>query len=195
MNSTSDFVDAVQSLSTEIRDARRKVAPYEDPVSWGPAASLESQDALIQQNVHLGIPGVKTAAVRRRLAYMTEEELYKEAAIMGAALRGVGAAAKGVGKALGWGAKTTAQAGKGALKGVHNIGKKSRAAAKTRRTANAAKTRATRQSREGVGRLMNAAGVTFDAVDAPLTAGSIAAPGFALSAGAYNRMGVGGGYG
>ena len=185
MKSTSDFIEAVQNASTNIRDARRIVPSYEEPVYWGPAASLESQ-SIAQQNVHMPMQGVKTAAVTHRLAYMTEEEIIKEAAVMGAVARGIGAAAKGVGKALGWGAKTTGKGVAAGARAVNNAGKSSRQYFRATRLADQ-----TAKPTTAGGKAMQA----FDVVDVPLTAGALAAPGFAYGANRYSRMGAGGGYG
>lgn len=196
MQGTNDFVQAVKDLDINVETSSRAAPDYEDPVFWGPAGSLESQDALIQQNVHLGLSPSKTAAVRRKLSYMTDEELVKEAAVMavGKGLYNAGKALTkglfGAGKATGKGVAATGRA-------ANNVGKRSRGFFRDRRATQAAEQAASRaagtQTRGQ--KVMHRGGQAFEIADTPMTAAALTAPAAGYGTHQYNRLGQGGGYG
>lgn len=120
INSANTFVEAIGGPAPDETDGTRPHSTldgddWDEPISWGPATSLEGQDAMSRWGDSVPMAGDKYAAfLRNPDAYPMQKE-----ALLGGALRFAGKSLFGGGKSLGKGFMT-------GLRGLGNLGQKSR---------------------------------------------------------------------
>lgn len=185
INSVEEYTERVTEPDHERPQIRERSADeYEDPVYWGPSASLDAGDAASRLGIDMGEPGIKAASFRYLLETRSSESLVKEAAIMGGLMTLGRGALSGAGKLLGAGAKGAGKLVGAGAKGAHRFGKKSRNYFVGRRAAAAANPPTT-----AGGKVMQAGGNAFDAADVGFFGATATAPAVGYAANQHRTLG------